>query len=73
MIGDDVYIGPGAVIVGKVAVGNRVAVGANCVVLADVPDDGVVVGVPGRVISSAGSTGYVGKTDYDRLLLPGRP
>ena len=70
VIGDDVYIGPGAVVVGKVVVGNRVAVGANCVVMADIPDGGVVVGVPGRVISSAGSAGYVGNTDYDRLLRP---
>jgi serine O-acetyltransferase len=64
-IGDNVYIGAGAVIIGNVRVGNNVAVGANCVVLDDVPDNGVVVGVPGRVISSRGSEGYVNRTDYD--------
>ena len=65
VIGDNVYIGPGAKIVGAVRVGNDVAVGANCVVTGDVPDHSVVVGIPGRVISQEGSAGYVNRTDYD--------
>jgi serine O-acetyltransferase len=64
-VGDNVYIGPGAVIVGKVRIGNNVAVGANCVVTRDVPDNSVVVGVPGRVISQAGAADYVNRTDYE--------
>jgi serine O-acetyltransferase len=64
-IGDDVYIGPGAKIIGCVKVGNRVAIGANCVVTKDVPDDAVVVGVPGKIISFEGSVGYVCNKDYD--------
>lgn len=64
VLGDDVYLGPGAKIVGKVQVGNEVAVGANCVVTRDVPDRAVVVGVPGEVISRDGSAGYIGHTDY---------
>lgn len=67
-LGDNVYIGPGAVIVGNVRIGNNVAIGANCVVTRDVPDDAVVAGVPGRVISRAGSDGYVNRTDYDGKL-----
>lgn len=63
-IGDGVYIGPGAKIVGAVRVGNNVAIGANCVVTSDVPDNAVVVGVPGRVISFAGAASYVEFTDY---------
>ncbi len=63
-IGDNVYIGPGAKIVGKVKIGNNVAIGANCVVTRDVPDNAVVVGVPGEVISYNGSQGYVNDTDY---------
>lgn len=58
-IGNNVYIGPGAKIIGKVNVGNNVAIGANCVVTRDIPDNAVVVGVPGRVISFKGSTGYI--------------
>lgn len=68
IIGNDVYIGPGAKIVGAVRVGNRAAIGANSVVTKDVPDNAVVVGVPGRVISMEGSTGYVNRTDYAELL-----
>jgi serine O-acetyltransferase len=68
VLGDNVYIGPGAVIAGSVRVGNNVAIGANCVVTSDVPDDAVVVGIPGRVISRDGSAGYVNRTDYDASL-----
>jgi serine O-acetyltransferase len=71
VIGRNVYIGPGAKIVGAVHVGDDVAIGANCVVTEDVPDHAVVVGVPGRVISFEGSAGYVNRTDYDQL--PGQP
>lgn len=65
IIGDNVYIGPGAKIIGAVNIGDHVAIGANCVVTKDVPDFGVVVGVPGKVISYDGSTGYVNNTDYE--------
>lgn len=64
VLGDNVYIGPGAKIIGAVRVGNNVAIGANCVVTHDVPDGAVVVGVPGKVISNNGSEGYVINTDY---------
>jgi len=64
VVGDGVYIGPGAKIVGAVRVGNNVAIGANCVVTHDVPDNAVIVGVPGRVISYDGAAGYVEYTDY---------
>jgi serine O-acetyltransferase len=65
VLGDDIYIGPGAVIAGSVRIGNDVAIGANCVVTMDIPDHSVVVGVPGRIISSEGADGYVNRTDYD--------
>lgn len=65
VVGDNVYIGPGAKIVGAVKVGNNVAIGANCVVTKDVPDHAVVVGIPGRIISQNGSEGYINRTDYE--------
>jgi serine O-acetyltransferase len=65
VIGHNVYIGPGAKIVGAVRVGDYAAIGANCVVTDDVPDHAVVVGVPSRVISFEGSAGYVNRTDYE--------
>jgi len=64
-VGDDVYIGPGAKIIGKISIGNRVAIGANAVVTKDVPDDGVVVGIPAKLISYKGSEGYINNTDYE--------
>lgn len=63
-IGDNVYIGPGAKIFGGIIIGNNVAIGANCVVTKDIPDNSVVVGIPGKVISTDGSDGYIQKTDY---------
>ena len=64
-IGDNVYIGPGAKIIGAVKIGDNVAIGANCVVTKDIPDNGVVVGIPGKVISLKGSAGYIGNTNYN--------
>jgi serine O-acetyltransferase len=64
IIGDNVYIAPGARIIGGIRIGDNVAVGANCVVVDDVPDNAVVVGVPARVISSEGSTGIIHNTEY---------
>jgi len=63
-IGDGVYIGPGAKVIGAVTVGDNVAIGANCVVTDDVPGDAVVVGVPGRIVSYAGAAAYVTNTEY---------
>lgn len=64
VIGDNVYIGPGAKVIGRVRVGHNAAIGANAVVTHDVPDNAVVAGIPARVISHAGSVGYVEFTDY---------
>lgn len=64
-IGENVYIGPGAKIVGAVKIGDNVAIGSNCVVTKDIPNNAVVVGVPGKVISFNGSSGYIGNTNYN--------
>jgi serine O-acetyltransferase len=63
-LGNSIYIGAGAKIIGSVKIGNNVAIGANCVVTKDIPDNSVVVGIPGKVISQDGSKGYVNRTDY---------
>lgn len=49
-IGDNVLIGTGAAILGNINIGNNVKIGANSVVLDDIPDDSVVVGIPGKII-----------------------
>jgi serine O-acetyltransferase len=64
VIGDEVFIGPGAVIVGDVRIGDRAAIGANVVITKDVEADAVVVGPEPRVISHAGSLEYAKYTDY---------
>jgi serine acetyltransferase len=46
------YIGAGAKILGAIRVGNRCQIGAGAVVIRDVPDRGIVVGVPARLIGS---------------------
>jgi serine O-acetyltransferase len=48
-IGHHVDIGTGAKLLGNIRIGNRVAIGANAVVLRDVPDDSIAVGVPAIV------------------------
>lgn len=49
VIGDDVDIGAGAKILGAIRIGNRVSIGANAVVICDVPDDSIAVGVPAMI------------------------
>lgn len=61
-IGNNVYIGPGVVVFGAIRIGDNAAIGANAVVTKDVPPSSVVVGIPGKVISQNGSTGYVNNT-----------
>jgi serine O-acetyltransferase len=67
-VGDDVVIGAGAKILGPVKIGDKVRIGANAVVTKDVPDDSVVVGIPGRVISRNGE--FIPKIDLEHGDLP---
>jgi serine O-acetyltransferase len=50
VLGDDVFVGAGAKIIGPVAVGSGARVGANAVVVRDVPAHATVVGIPARVV-----------------------
>ena len=45
-MGNDVDIGTGAKLLGNIRIGNRVRIGANAVVITDIPDDSIAVGVP---------------------------
>lgn len=51
-IGNNVFVGVGACILGNVVVGNNVIVGANAVVTKDVPDNCVVGGIPAKIIKT---------------------
>lgn len=48
-LGDDVDVGAGAKILGNIRIGNHVRIGANAVVITDVPDHCIAVGVPAVV------------------------
>jgi len=49
-IGNGVFIGAGAKLLGDITVGRNCRVGAGSVVLYDVPDDSTIVGVPGHIV-----------------------
>lgn len=49
-LGDEVYLGAGAMVIGDVQVGDRVVVGANTVVVQDIPSDSRVVSAPVRIL-----------------------
>jgi serine O-acetyltransferase len=59
VIGDRVYVAPGAKLIGPITVGDDAAIGANAVVTRNVADRAVVGGVPARVIGSDGSFDFV--------------
>ncbi|MGZ6142627.1 MAG: serine O-acetyltransferase [Myxococcales bacterium] len=59
MLGECVYLGSGAKIIGKVRVGDGAMIGANSVVVENVPANAVVIGNPGVVISLRGSGDFI--------------
>lgn len=54
-IGNRVDIGTGAKILGKISIGDDVIIGANAVVIKDVPSNSLAVGVPARIIPRTGN------------------
>ncbi len=66
-----VVVGAGAKILGPISIGERVRVGANSVVVKDVPADRTVVGVPGRIVDTrAGGQRPENGISLDHNLLP---
>lgn len=55
VIGSNVILGAGAKVIGRVTIGDYAKVGANAVVLQDVPPHAIAVGVPARIIARAES------------------
>lgn len=51
-IGDNVAVKAGAKVIGGITVGNDVIVGANAVIVKDIPSHSIVVGVPARIIKT---------------------
>lgn len=51
IIGNNVYIGAGVIIIGNITIGNNVTIGAGSVVVKSIPDNCIAVGNPARTIS----------------------
>ncbi len=49
-LGNQVVVGAGAKILGAITIGEKSRIGANAVVVKDVPPNSVVVGVPGQIV-----------------------
>jgi len=67
---DGVVVGAGAKILGPITVGHGARVGANSVVIQDVPDAMTVVGIPGRVVLPASQRRTQHGIDLDHHLMP---
>ena len=50
VIGDNVNIGAGSILIGNIKIGNNVDIGAGSVITKDVPDNVVIVGNPAKII-----------------------
>ena len=68
-IGNNVVVGTGAKVLGNITVGDNSYIGANAVVIKDVPHNSTVVGVPGRITKQDGKKIDV-SLDHIRVLDP---
>ncbi len=65
IIGNNVWIGANAVVVGNVSIGNDVLIAPLSYVNFDVPDHSIVIGNPAKIIRRENATqGYITNTDY---------
>ncbi|MDQ1910899.1 serine O-acetyltransferase EpsC [Paenibacillus sp. GD4] len=67
-VGNNVVISAGAKVLGSFMVGDNSRIGANAVVLSEVPPNSTVVGIPGRIIKRDGVR--VGRLDHANLPDP---
>jgi serine O-acetyltransferase len=67
---DHVVVGAGAQVLGPITIGAHSRIGANSVVVKDVPAGSVVVGVPGRIKSRNGDTAEIDRADLQHNRLP---
>jgi serine O-acetyltransferase len=69
-VGDEVVIGSGAKLLGPIEVGSGAKIGANSVVIHDVPDDSTVVGNPGHPVRVGGERAAGPDADWAHLPDP---
>ncbi len=68
-LGNNIVVGAGAKVLGNITVGDNSYIGANAVVIKDVPPNSTVVGVPGRITKQDGKK-IDGKMDHVHTLDP---
>jgi len=71
VLGDDLFVGAGAKIIGSVTIGSGARVGANAVVVKDVPPHSTVVGIPARVVRTRQPDQFVPAESADSLPADG--
>ena len=64
-IGDRVWIGANAVLVGRITVGDDALIAPGAYVNFDVPPKAVVLGNPGKIVAETGSAGYLNRVLED--------
>ena len=70
-VGNGVLVGAGAKILGPITVGAEARIGANAVVMEDVPPGMTVVGIPGRIVRDTRNRhGIDGRIDLEHHLMP---
>ena len=67
-VGNRVFFGPGAKIVGRITIGNNVAIGPNSVVTKNIPDNATVLGNPGRIVGYDGSKDYIDVSSEEEVF-----
>jgi serine O-acetyltransferase len=68
---DDVVVGAGAKVLGAITIGASSRIGANAVVVKEVPSNSVVVGIPGQIVArSQPRPALPGKPDLEHGRLP---
>ena len=68
-LGDNVTVGAGAKILGPVSIGSGAQIGANAVVITDVPPDYVAVGIPAKIRPNPGSLPDIGYADDPAIYI----
>jgi serine O-acetyltransferase len=68
-IGNNVVISAGAKVIGSFKVGDNSRIGANSVVLSEVPSNSTVVGIPGKIVKLNGVR-VVGRLEHDKVVDP---
>lgn len=63
VVGDDAWLGYGVIVLDGVRIGNGAVVGAGSVVTEDIPDGGIAVGVPARVVKMRDASNKTNKID----------